>query len=161
MSVPGTAKTGFTLIEHGAADIVLAASFSLSGTRITLCSADHKIRVFDLDEKESWSLTDQWRGHDAEVLDVSSSPSVSLPYAEVNLLRSNGLGPRSASYLVLLVVTINSSFGEKTHLRHLEVAAASSVSFLNRQAIMSPMSLLTSRPSGQKHGWHCLLTMGC
>ena len=78
MRMPGRSKNGFTVVEHGAADLVLAAAFSPSGTRIALCSADHKIRVFDLDEDKNWSLLDQWRGHDAEVLDVSSSQSFSL-----------------------------------------------------------------------------------
>ena len=66
-------KAGFTNIEHGATDIVLAAAFNHAGTRIALCSADHKIRIFDLVTKSDWSLTDQWRGHDAEVFDASSS----------------------------------------------------------------------------------------
>lgn len=76
MKPPDRPRTGFTVVEHGAADIILAAAFNHSGTRITLCSADHKIRVYDLDEEKKWSLVDQWRGHDAEVLDVGSSHSV-------------------------------------------------------------------------------------
>ena len=64
-------KTGFQSFEHAAADIVLAASFNSSGTRAVLCSADHKIRVYNIDRNNDvWTLADQWRGHDAEVLDV-------------------------------------------------------------------------------------------
>lgn len=63
-------KNGFQSFEHAAADIVLAASFNSSGTRIVLCSADHKIRVYNIDEDNEYFLVDQWRGHDAEVLDV-------------------------------------------------------------------------------------------
>lgn len=64
-------KPGFTSINQTAADIVLSAAFSPSGNRIALCSADHKIRVYDVALDKSWNLVDQWRGHDAEVLDAS------------------------------------------------------------------------------------------
>ena len=63
-------KNGFQSFEHAAADIVLAASFNSSGTRIALCSADHKIRVYDIDGEDCWVLRDVWRGHDAEILDA-------------------------------------------------------------------------------------------
>ena len=64
-------RNGFQSFEHAAADIVLAASFNSSGTRIILCSADHKIRVYNVDQGDEYFLVDQWRGHDAEVLDAS------------------------------------------------------------------------------------------
>ena len=64
-------RNGFQSFEHAAADIVLAASFNSSGTRIILCSADHKIRVYNIDKDDAYFLVDQWRGHDAEVLDAS------------------------------------------------------------------------------------------
>lgn len=67
-------KNGFQSFEHAAADIVLAASFNLPGTRIILCSADHKIRVYNIDQYNTYFLIDQWRGHDAEVLDASITP---------------------------------------------------------------------------------------
>lgn len=67
-------KSGFQSFEHAAADIVLAAGFNPSGTRIVLCSADHKIRVYNIDQKDEYFLADQWRGHDAEVLDASIAP---------------------------------------------------------------------------------------
>ena len=66
-------KNGFQSFEHAAADIVLAASFNNSGTRIVLCSADHKIRVYNIDRSDEYFLVDQWRGHDAEVLDASTA----------------------------------------------------------------------------------------
>lgn len=61
---------GFRNFDHGAADVVLAVAFNSSGTRIALGSADHKIRVYDVEEDETSTLVDQWRGHDAEVMDV-------------------------------------------------------------------------------------------
>ncbi|KAL9130716.1 MAG: hypothetical protein Q9175_006953 [Cornicularia normoerica] len=63
-------KSGFQSFEHAAQEIVLAASFNSSGTRIVLCSADHKIKVYNIDQDDEYFLVDQWRGHDAEVLDV-------------------------------------------------------------------------------------------
>jgi len=70
MRPPASAKQGFTSIDHTAADIVLSAAFNPSGTRIALGSADHRIRVYDAGQSDDWNLIDQWRGHDAEVLDV-------------------------------------------------------------------------------------------
>ncbi len=64
---------GFRSFDHGAADVVLAASFNGSGTRIAICSADHKIRIYNVEQDNSWTLMDQWRGHDGEVLDASCS----------------------------------------------------------------------------------------
>ena len=72
-------ESGFTNVEHGANDIILAATFNHQGTRIALCSADHKIRVFDLSAKNDWHLIDQWRGHDAAVLDVIVSSPKNWP----------------------------------------------------------------------------------
>ena len=72
-------NNGFQSFEHAAADIVLAASFNSSGTRIALCSADHKIRVYDTDAEDSWVLTDLWRGHDAEILDARLIPNPPAP----------------------------------------------------------------------------------
>ena len=62
---------GFRNFEHGAADVILAVAFNSSGTRIALGSADHKIRVYDVEQDETSTLVDQWRGHDAEVMDAS------------------------------------------------------------------------------------------
>ncbi|KAL8821053.1 MAG: hypothetical protein Q9223_000853 [Gallowayella weberi] len=65
-------QTGFRNFDHGAADLVLAAEFNASGTHLAVCSADHKIRVFAIDQDEdAWILMDQWRGHDAEISDAS------------------------------------------------------------------------------------------
>lgn len=63
-------KSGFQSFEHAAADIVLAASFNPAGTRAALCSADHKVRIYSINKDKEWTLVEQFRGHDAEVLDV-------------------------------------------------------------------------------------------
>ena len=92
-------KNGFQSFEHAAADIVLAASFNSSGTRIALCSADHKIRVYDMDGEDSWILTDVWRGHDAEILDARLIPnplSEQKPHTNPSP-RSNGSPPSSVN----------------------------------------------------------------
>jgi nucleoporin SEH1 len=71
MKPPASKNHGFTSIDQAAADVVLSATFSPSGNRIALASADHRIRVYDAGLDNSWNLVDQWRGHDAEVLDAS------------------------------------------------------------------------------------------
>ncbi|KAL8756351.1 MAG: hypothetical protein Q9199_003008 [Rusavskia elegans] len=66
----GPSKTGFQGFDHGATDLVSAAEFNGPGTHLAVCSADHSIRVFTQDHRHDWILLDQWRGHDAEILDV-------------------------------------------------------------------------------------------
>ncbi|MCJ1283200.1 epoxide hydrolase, soluble (sEH) [Xylographa opegraphella] len=60
---------GFRNFAHSSNDLVLAAHFNEYGTRLVTGSADHRIRVFDMNQ-ENWQLTDLWRGHNAQVLDV-------------------------------------------------------------------------------------------
>ena len=94
---PESMKNGFQSFEHAAADIVLAASFNSSGKRVALCSADHKIRIYDIDGEDSWILTDVWRGHDAEILDARLTfPQMSKPHTNP-FQRSNGSPPFSAN----------------------------------------------------------------
>ena len=73
-----SAEHGFRNFDHGAADIILAIAYNSSGTRIASGSADHRIRVYDLKQNDDWVLIDQWRGHDAEVLDASLTCAVIL-----------------------------------------------------------------------------------
>ena len=94
---PESVKNGFQSFEHAAADIVLAASFNSSGKRVALCSADHKIRIYDIDGEDSWILTDVWRGHDAEILDARF---IFPPGSKIHTnpsQRSNGSPPSSAN----------------------------------------------------------------
>lgn len=70
-TMPTASKCGFQNFDHGATDVVLAAEFNPSGSHLVVCSADHKIRLFMAIQRDTWSLIDQWRGHDAEILDAS------------------------------------------------------------------------------------------
>lgn len=67
----GSGEHRFRSFDHGAADIILSIAYNSSGTRIVIGSADHRIRVYDIEQNNDWTLIDQWRGHDAEVLDAS------------------------------------------------------------------------------------------
>ena len=87
------AKHGFQDFEYAAADIVLAASFNSAGNRAILCSADHKIRVYNIDGNKAWTLADLWRGHDAEVLDVSLLRPFAWEILAKTVQRSNGWHP--------------------------------------------------------------------
>ena len=67
--------SGFQSFENAAADAVLAISYNPSGTRYAVASADHKVRIYDSGNQYSngqSTLMDQWRAHDAEILDVSA-----------------------------------------------------------------------------------------
>ena len=70
---------GFQSFENVATDAVLAISYNLSGTRYAVASADHKVRIYDSGKQYDngqVTLMDQWRAHDAEILDVSISLNV-------------------------------------------------------------------------------------
>lgn len=72
-------KNGFQSFENAAADAVLAICYNSSGKRMATASADHKVRIYetgDPDVNAQPTLTDQWRAHDAEILDVSLSKDV-------------------------------------------------------------------------------------
>lgn len=65
-----SADRGFQTFNHGHQDLVLAVDFNYYGTRMATASSDHRLRVWDRKD-ESWVLVDGWRGHDAEIVDVS------------------------------------------------------------------------------------------
>ena len=142
-------KSGFQSFEHAAADIVLAASFNSSGTRIILCSADHKIRVYNIDQNDAYFLIDQWRGHDAEVLDASTTLLLTWNRAakRIEFGRSNGLHPARVSSSQLLAATTSSNYGERIHRKHSRVDDASGAFSRSRRSTMSPMFPLALRLS--------------
>ncbi|KXL44639.1 hypothetical protein M433DRAFT_69364 [Acidomyces richmondensis BFW] len=65
------AQNGFHRFAHGHHDLVLATSYNLYGTRAATASSDHRVRVWDCNEKTNqWTVTDVWSAHDAEVTDI-------------------------------------------------------------------------------------------
>ena len=61
---------GFQELNHGGVELVLSAHYNSYGTRLAIGSSDHRIRVFDKSEDDEWSLSDQWRAHNGEVIEV-------------------------------------------------------------------------------------------
>ncbi|KAK0916783.1 hypothetical protein LTR02_000554 [Friedmanniomyces endolithicus] len=65
------AQTGFHRLSHGHLDLVLATSFNHYGTRMATASSDHRVKVWDRNDKTGhWIVTDVWTAHNAEVTDV-------------------------------------------------------------------------------------------
>lgn len=65
------AANGFHRFSHGHQDLLLAVSYNFYGTRMASASADHKVKVWDRNDKTGqWIVTDVWTAHDAEVTDV-------------------------------------------------------------------------------------------
>jgi nucleoporin SEH1 len=65
------ASNGFHRFSHGHQDLVLAISYNFYGTRMATASSDHRVKVWDRDDKTGqWTVTDVWTAHDAEVTDV-------------------------------------------------------------------------------------------
>lgn len=143
---------GFKKFDHGATDVVLAVAYNSSGSRIALGSADHRIRVYDVQRDGAATLIDQWRGHDAEVLDASLPDLPCLAVLRLGISRSNGLDQHWGSCLARLEVIINLSCGAKIPLKHPEEAAVSGAYSLNRQVITLPTFLLISRLSKMRSG---------
>ncbi len=70
---------------HGHQDIVNSIHYNFDGSRIVTASADHRLKVWETKDEE-WQVVDTWRGHDAEVLDVSSPHNSLIPHtADHNL----------------------------------------------------------------------------
>ena len=77
--IPQPSRNGFHSFENAAADAVLAISYNSSGKRLATASADHKVRIYDNGDQNTdtqAALIDQWRAHDAEILDVSWSKTI-------------------------------------------------------------------------------------
>ena len=64
---------GFKSLDLQTPDVVLCAHYNYYGTRLVLGCADHRIRVYDKDFRGAFNITDTWRGHDGEVLEVCMS----------------------------------------------------------------------------------------
>lgn len=74
-------ESGFRSFENVAADAILSINYTPSGTRCAIAAADHKVRIYDCANQDSGiqpTLLEQWKAHDAEILDVSSRVSRSL-----------------------------------------------------------------------------------
>lgn len=64
-------SNGFQRFSHGHQDLLLAVSYNFYGTRMASASADHKVKVWDRNDKSGqWVVIDVWTAHDAEVTDV-------------------------------------------------------------------------------------------
>jgi hypothetical protein len=76
---PGMNTSG--TFAHGHHDIVQAMHYNFQDTRMLTASSDHHIKVWNRKGEKGWELLDTWRGHDAEIMDVSKPCSVScLPF---------------------------------------------------------------------------------
>ena len=64
-------SNGYQRVSHGHADLILATSHNLYGNRRVSASSDHRLRVWDRNEKTGqWTVTDTWTAHSAEITDV-------------------------------------------------------------------------------------------
>lgn len=62
----------FHRFSPGHTDLILSLSYNFYGTRLATASADHRVKVWDRsDSAGTWSISDTWTAHDAEVTDIS------------------------------------------------------------------------------------------
>ncbi|KAF9527457.1 WD40-repeat-containing domain protein [Crepidotus variabilis] len=55
------------LIPNAHSDLVTDASYDFYGQRLATCSLDQRIKVWELDENNSWNVEDDWKAHDAAI----------------------------------------------------------------------------------------------
>ncbi|KAL3470639.1 WD40-repeat-containing domain protein [Aspergillus californicus] len=63
-------SSAFIDFDAGHRDLVTVTKFNFYGNRIVTASSDHRLKVWDIRDG-SWTLTDTWRAHDAEIRDAS------------------------------------------------------------------------------------------
>lgn len=62
----------FHRFSPGHTDLILSLSYNFYGTRLATASADHRVKVWDRSKSSgTWSISDTWTAHNAEVTDVS------------------------------------------------------------------------------------------
>lgn len=99
---PASSFVGLSDAELPNQEVVLAASYDRYGTRLATASADHRIRMYDLDEKTGqWALTDVWRGHNGLCEDVSCS-AILFP----SILLSPDTKPQLPAYFLLIFLQL-------------------------------------------------------
>ncbi|KAF9486184.1 WD40 repeat-like protein [Pholiota conissans] len=62
-------QTGLIQNAHG--DLVTDASYDFYGLRLATCSLDQRIKIWQLDENNTWNVEDDWKAHDAAVSKLS------------------------------------------------------------------------------------------
>ena len=66
-------------ISHGHHDIIQVIQYNYDGQRVLTGSSDHHVKVWDK-RGEDWQLTDTFRAHDAEIMDVSTQQFSDQPF---------------------------------------------------------------------------------
>lgn len=64
---------GFREVCHAGKEDVVALELNPQGTRVAVASADHKVRVYDIDDEAIWVIVEQWRAHDAAISEVGAT----------------------------------------------------------------------------------------
>ncbi|PPQ76198.1 hypothetical protein CVT26_009095 [Gymnopilus dilepis] len=62
-------QTGFISNAHN--DLVTDAAYDFYGLRLATCSLDQRIKVWQMDESNNWTVEDDWKAHDAPVSKLS------------------------------------------------------------------------------------------
>ena len=63
---------GMRLVDNPHLDIIEAMNGNFDGSRLVTAGGDHRMAVYErVEATGSWTLSDVWRAHDAEVFDVS------------------------------------------------------------------------------------------
>lgn len=70
--------------DAGHRDLITVTKFNFYGNRIVTASSDHRMKVWDLKD-DKWQLTDTWRAHDAEILDVRGIQPFFRPSGFLNI----------------------------------------------------------------------------
>lgn len=112
----GQQQTSFQTFDHGHHDLVLAVDFDFYGNRMVTASSDHRLKVWDKDSAtDRWSVTDTWRAHDAEIVDVRFNGPFTTPSlasiaedSKLHVWAEDVLQPRNSGHRFRRINTLNS-----------------------------------------------------
>lgn len=107
-------QTSFQTFDHGHQDLVLAVDFDFYGTRMVTASSDHRLKVWDK-EDDHWAVTDTWRAHDAEIVDVKFNGPFTTPSlasiaedSRLHIWAEDVLQPKNSAHRFRRINTLNS-----------------------------------------------------
>ncbi|KDR76431.1 hypothetical protein GALMADRAFT_246773 [Galerina marginata CBS 339.88] len=107
-------QTGLIQNAHG--DLLTDASYDFYGLRLATCSLDQRIKVWQLDENNTWIVEDDWKAHDAAVSKLSwAHPEFGSIIASSSFDRTVKIWEQAASHSDAAQQSTNVNGSSQTH----------------------------------------------
>ena len=131
----GNDASGFRSFKDTPSPRPLGLSLNVSGDRLAVALSDHRLRVCSRgkDLASEWELLDEWRAHDAEILDASLIRVYVISWRDTNHgVRFNGSIAYTDNFWGLSDLISSSSFGNKHRLIHEDADTVASILMLRK-----------------------------